>query len=144
MKKSFQVFVVVLLLISILTSIFSLIFLATRLPELQEQLDIQQAKRFNELAKQQRIPLDGLQGDQGIQGVQGAIGLQGAQGLQGIQGERGDQGLQGPKGDAGADGKEIELKCNTKKNRWEYRYSGDTTWLILNDTAVACTPVATL
>jgi len=49
-------------------------------------------------------PLQGPQGDQGIQGPAGADGAQGPQGDQGIQGPAGADGAQGPQGDQGIQG----------------------------------------
>lgn len=152
MKKLSTILVYALLVISVLLSAFSIFFLATRLPEIQAQLDSRLAERFAQYVKDQKIATDGKDGYTPIKGVDYFDGIKGDDGLQGIRGEQGvkgetgatgQTGTTGEKGLQGEPGKLIILRCNTKKNRWEYKYEGDDTWQILNDEKVACTPYPT-
>lgn len=83
----------------------------------------------------------GPQGPQGYQGIQGSLGPQGPtgnnglngisiQGAQGPAGEAGTQGIQGEQGTPGADGRELERRCNSKKNRMEWRLTGEEVWQV--------------
>ena len=54
-------------------------------------------------------------------------------------GKDGSNGKNGTNGKDGHDGLTLEIRCNTRKNRWETRYVGDLTWQIMNNEVVRCT-----
>lgn len=81
-------------------------------------------------------PSDGKDGANGYNGKNGANGVNGTNGSNGTNGKDGytpQKGVDYFDGKDGADGKQIEIRCNTEKNRWEYRYQGDLTWTVMED-----------
>lgn len=78
------------------------------------------------------VPIKGIDYTDGKDGRDGKDGLNGKDGLS-IKGDTGESGKDG------ADGQTIEIRCNTRKDRWETRYVGDTVWKVMNNESVRCT-----
>lgn len=82
-----------------------------------------------------------------VKGVDYFDGRDGQNGTDGVNGEsiKGDTGAPGKDGVNGKDGKDgndalpIIVRCNTKKNRWETKYAGDSVWQVMNDEVIKCT-----
>lgn len=75
----------------------------------------------------------GLIGQTGLQGLLGSRGERGPPGSQGPQGSQGPEGIQGPQGEPGANGREIEKQCvvvSPTKRRIEWRLTGDGGWQV--------------
>lgn len=92
----------------------------------------------------------GIQGDRGLQGYpgpKGDTGAQGSQGLQGSTGIQGEQGIQGPvgpqgeqgsQGQPGTDAREVEFRCEPDTHNYQYRYVGDEGWTNIQENSNTC------
>ena len=84
------------------------------------------------------IPVKGVDYSDGKDGSNGKNGTNGKDGTS-VKGDTGSAGIAGVNGKDGHDGLTLEIRCNTRKNRWETRYVGDLTWQIMNNEVVRCT-----
>lgn len=84
--------------------------------------------------QQPHIPVKGIDYVDGKDGmsIKGDTGLPGKDG----QSIKGDTGVPGKDGNNGLT---LEIRCNTRKNRWETKYTGDLNWQIMNNEVVKCT-----
>lgn len=92
-----------------------------------------------------RLPRDGKDGVDGRDGKDGYTPIKGKDYNDGTNGNdglgiKGDKGDTGETGAAGKDGLTPQIRCNTKKNQWEVRYSDTDNWSLLNNERVKCTP----
>lgn len=83
-------------------------------------------------------PKDGVDGKDGKDGTNGANGVPGENGKDGKDGVNGTNGVDGVNGQ---DAPMYMLRCNVDRNRWEEKYSTDTSWRIMlyNNEPVKCT-----
>lgn len=86
----------------------------------------------------QGFTIPGPKGDTGTQGPQGTQGTQGVQGDPGATGAQGETGTQGAQGDPGTNGKQVEFRCDPDNDNYEYRYTGDETWTIIEPNSNTC------
>lgn len=83
---------------------------------------------------------DGKDGGQGPKGGDGKNGEDGYTPIKGVDyfdgkdGEDGKDGKDGVDGTNGVDAPFYYQRCNESKDRWEYQYSGDTSWgVVMNE-----------
>lgn len=159
-NKLLTIIAFILLLIGVLTSVFTFAYLiqnqenvSLRLDSFQNDiskinpLDGKDAsdEQVREAVKQYCLEHNNCIGNSGNTGPQGPIGQMGLQGALGLTGERGPPGAQGPQGtqgpegsqgiqgEPGANGREIEKQCvvvNSTKRRIEWRLVGDNFWQV--------------
>jgi len=152
-SKLIQIVTWILLILMILSNIITIIFLLDYKSNMPAQIKmlVDTSVKLIKVV-QPKNGLDGKDGYTPILNKDYFNGLNGENG-QSIKGEKGDTGVKGDAGkDAitpvkgidyndgqdGVDGRTPIIRCNTTKNRWEYRYSEDDNWTPLNNQIVKC------
>lgn len=144
------IIIVILFIIMILSNIISIMTFIDYKNTIPKQINSIVIKEVTKNIKSISIPKDGVNGYTPIKGIDyfDGISIKGDKGDSGINGLNGKDGytpikdidyFDGLDGNDGVDGKTPIIRCNTIKNRWEYKYDEDEIWQPLNNQIVKCT-----
>lgn len=144
MKRSSEIFIMILLIISILLSMFSIYFLITRLQHIESNLNIIVSKEVDAYEKLHPVvngkdgytPIKGIDYFDGVTPVKGKDYSDGKNGMNGHNGKDGRDGIKGDKGDTGST---PLLSCDMVRNAWLVRYSINEAWQLLDNKLIPCT-----